>query len=328
MHHGSVHMRLPDAENFQGGSMVQRSADHLLLDWWSEAVHYTRTDADVQADGRTGSLLLVPRRGVLDVEQGGKQVRLQPGQAVIITKSRASALGHDFWARAWTFDTMDARWQDDQDDVAGQPVALDLAHGLGSVVRGMISTVSSQRQTLNGYEFARCCTTINDLLFACVTDRGGLPDTLDSVEYAVREYVARHACEPDLTPRSVARSLGWSVRQIQLALQRAGTTTTDLIRSTRVTRAADLLRHAPPDTTITSIAIASGFRSMTTFEVVFKKRFGITPREARALHRATDDSAPAGRRGPALGRCSRSRGLSMPSTFRQDPAGPGIGRHG
>ena len=323
--HGSLHLRLGDAFAFQGGSLVQRNDDHLLVDWWSDAVHYTRTDTDARADGDSGNLLILPRQGILEIEQDDRQLRLHPGQAVIVAKSRAAALRQNSWARAWTLDTSDPRWRD---AFESQPAVMDLQRGLGSVARAMISAVSGQHRNIDGYEFARCATIINDLLYACALDRGGLPDTLDSVEHAVREYVARHSSEPDLTPRSVARALGWSVRHIQLALQRAGTTTADLIRSTRVSRAADLLRHAPPGTTITSIAFASGFRSMTTFEVVFKKHFGLTPREARMLHKAHESAPPApGRRCSRLGRCSRSRELSpTPASFRQHPADPGIGR--
>jgi len=108
----------------------------------------------------------------------------------------------------------------------------------------------------------------------------------------LREYVARHASDPDLTPRSAARSLGWSVRQVQLALQRAGTTTSDLIRSTRLTQAADLLRQSPSETSIDSVAIACGFRSRSTFNTVFKKQFGLTPSEARTRGTHQRDTEP------------------------------------
>jgi transcriptional regulator GlxA family with amidase domain len=161
------------------------------------------------------------------------------------------------------------------------PCRVDLRNGLGSVVFSMLATVSRQHGSLDSYEFTRSCSTLVDLLVASTIQRGGLPDTLDSVEQAVRQYVARHAHNPELTPTLVAKSLGWSVRQIQLALQQAGTTTSDLIRTARVNHAADLLRLSPPTTTITSIAFDSGFRSMSTFESVFKQYFGLTPREVR-----------------------------------------------
>jgi AraC-like DNA-binding protein len=288
--HGSMHFRgFADTAVFRAGTLVQRDADHQLVDVWSDGVHYSRTDADVRADGRSDSLLIVPRRGVIDIEQSGEQIRLQPGYGVIFSKARAAQLRHDFWLRGWTFTTIDGRWRGASEQ---RPVVLDLREGLGSIVRAMICAVSKQHRSLDNYEFARSCATINDLLLSCALDHGGLPDTLHSVERAVREYVALHACDPELTPSTVARSLGWSVRQVQLALQRAGTTTSDLIRSARLTSAADLLRNLPPGTTITSIASASGFRSMTTFEVAFKKQFGITPSEARVAHRRGGDRPP------------------------------------
>lgn len=89
----------------------------------------------------------------------------------------------------------------------------DFRRGLGSVVSAMISTVSMQYDTLDDYEFSRFSATIDDLLFACMTGRGGAPDTLGSVEQAVREHVARYASNPDLASTGVGHSLGWSVRK-------------------------------------------------------------------------------------------------------------------
>ncbi|CDO90679.1 Transcriptional activator FeaR [Mycobacterium triplex] len=275
--HGSLHFVFPDTAKFRAGSIVQHNGDHRVVDFWSEGLHYAKTHADVRADGDLGSMLFLIRSGVLEFEQDHRQVRLQPGQGLLLSKSRALQIRHGSWARGWTFDVADARRPL---NLPQGPFVMDVSRGLGSVVSAMISTVSAQYETLDDYEFSRSCATINDLLFACMTGRGGTPDTLGVVEQAVRAHVARHASNPDLTPTTVAHSLGWSVRQIQLALQRAGTTTSDLIRTTRLTRAADLLRQSP-STSIDSIAIASGFRSRSTFNTVFKQHFGLTPSEAR-----------------------------------------------
>lgn len=276
--HGSLHFQFPDKEKFRAGSIVQHNGDHRVVDFWSEGLHYAKTHADVRADGDLGSMLFIIRSGVLDFEQDHRRVQLHPGQALLLSKSRALQIHHGSWARGWTFDVADARRPL---NLPQGPFVMDFRRGLGSVVSSMISTVSLQYETLDDYEFSRSCATINDLLFACMTGRGGTPDTLGSVEQAVREHVARYASNPDLTPTGVAHSLGWSVRQIQLALQRAGTTTSDLIRTTRLTRAADLLRQSPSSISIDSIAVASGFRSRSTFNTVFKQQFGLTPSEAR-----------------------------------------------
>lgn len=286
--HGSLHFHFPDKAMFRAGSIVQRDADHRVVDFWSEGLHYAKTASDVRADGDLGSMLFIIRNGVLDFEQEGDRVRLRPGQALLLSKSRALQIHHGSWARGWTFDVPDARIPV---HMGRAPVVMDVRSGLGSVVSAMISTVSMHHETLDDYAFARSCATIGDLLFACMVGRGGAPDTLGSVEHAVREYVARHASDPELTPRSVARSLGWSVRQVQLSLQRAGTTTSDLIRTTRLTQAADLLRQSPSNTSIDSVAIACGFRSRSTFNTVFKRQFGLTPSEARTrgLHQRNSE---------------------------------------
>jgi AraC-like DNA-binding protein len=280
--HGSLQLHFEDPPVFRGSKLVQKSATHQLVDFRSDALHYVRTDADANTDDQVGSFLIIARDGVLEVEQNGVQMRLQPGQAALVTKSRALQLRHGSGARGFTFEARDVECP-----VALQrhPTVVDLRNGLGSVVFAMLSTVSQQHRSLGSYEFTRSCTTLGELLAACLLERRGLPDTLESVERAVREYVAHHASDPDLTLRTIAGSLGWSVRQIQLALQHAGTTTSDLIRATRVNRAAELLHHSPPATTIGRIAFESGFRSTSTFDVVFKQYFGLTPREARALRR-------------------------------------------
>ena len=85
--HGSLHFSgFAETPAFRGATLVQRNALHQVVDFWSDGVHYSRTEADVRADGHSGSLLIVPRCGVLDVEQEGGQMRLQPGQGVIVSK--------------------------------------------------------------------------------------------------------------------------------------------------------------------------------------------------------------------------------------------------
>jgi AraC-like DNA-binding protein len=283
--HGSFHFQFADPRAFRAKTIVQRSADHRVVDFWSDGLQYSKTQADVRADGYLGNIFFIARDGVLELEQADERIRLQPGHGALISKSRPLQLHHTSCARGLTFDVADARVPD---ALREGPIPVNLQNGLGSVVAAMISTVSTQHAILDSYEFQRVCATIDDLLFACMVDRGGLPDTLGSVEQAVRKHVARHACDPDLSPASLARSQGWSLRQIQLALQQSGTSASELIRSTRITHAFDLLCQSPPNTTISSIAFASGFRSVTYFNAIFKRHFGMSPREVRALHRVGD----------------------------------------
>ncbi|MEV5834884.1 helix-turn-helix domain-containing protein [Nocardia sp. NPDC052112] len=83
-------------------------------------------------------------------------------------------------------------------------------------------------------------------------------------------------------PTDAHANLGWSLRQVQLALHSTGTTPGQLIRSERLDRARRLLREASADRTVAEIAYASGFRSLSAFGTSFKGQFGLTPHEARS----------------------------------------------
>ncbi|MGW0826057.1 helix-turn-helix transcriptional regulator [Streptomyces sp. NPDC002845] len=98
----------------------------------------------------------------------------------------------------------------------------------------------------------------------------------------VRRYVRDHAADPALTGTSMARALGWSLRQVQLALQRAGTTPRDVIREERLRLVRDRLQCADcAHMTITDLAYASGFSSASAMSTAFRQRYGTSPREMR-----------------------------------------------
>ncbi|MEJ8672801.1 helix-turn-helix domain-containing protein [Streptomyces sp. MS1.AVA.1] len=102
----------------------------------------------------------------------------------------------------------------------------------------------------------------------------------------VRRHVRDHAAEPDLSGASMARALGWSLRQIQLALQHVGTTPRDLIREERLRLVRErLLRADCEHMTITDLAYASGFSSASAMSTAFRRRFGVSPREMRSKAR-------------------------------------------
>ncbi|WP_332459819.1 helix-turn-helix transcriptional regulator [Nocardiopsis gilva] len=119
-------------------------------------------------------------------------------------------------------------------------------------------------------------------MLAMGDDRPDAPRQLADVEDAVRRHIREHAADPGLNCAAMARSLGWSLRQVQVALQQAGTTPSELIREERLRLVRDRLRSpAYRHMSITELAYATGFSSASALSTAFKRRFGITPREAR-----------------------------------------------
>lgn len=88
----------------------------------------------------------------------------------------------------------------------------------------------------------------------------------------------------------------------KLFRDRTGVRFSDWVRSVRIRRAMDRMRAG--DCSVATVAIDVGFGDLRTFERVFKKQTGLTPRAYR--DRVRPDSRPAALalRNPTLPRCN------------------------
>ncbi|MBF6352456.1 MULTISPECIES: AraC family transcriptional regulator [Nocardia] len=284
---GNLQFRFADAPTFRGSMSMQGDRDYLLIDVCSDDIVYRRTRKDIRYDDDAGLRLAVPTAGVLDLRQDDRAVRVCPGQAAIVTKTRPADFRQPRDTRARVLSIPAGALP--LDSGAG-PVVVDLEQGLGPVVAGMVGGLVEQRAALDGYGFAAACRMIVELLGLCLRPTGKASTTLGTVDLAVRDYVRAHATEPELTPASIAHSLGWSLRQIQLALHGTGTTPSRLIRTERLAVSYRLLRHSPADRTIADIAYTSGFRSLSAFGAAFKERYGCAPYAVRRAGFRAGDS--------------------------------------
>ncbi|WP_063039510.1 AraC family transcriptional regulator [Nocardia grenadensis] len=275
---GTVRFRFADASTFRGSMAMQGYAGYLLIDVCSDGIIYSRTPKDIRRDDDASLRLSIPTTGVLNLRQEDNAVQVFPGQAALFTKTRPADFGQPQNTQAWVMNIPTGGLPF---DIGDGPAVIDLRTGLGSVVAGMISELGQQRAAMDGLGFATACDVIVDLVKLCLRPPEGSLTTLGTVDTAVRDYVRRHAAEPELTPNVIAHNLGWSLRQVQLALQGTGTTPSELIRIERLDRARQLLRGASVDRTVAEIAYASGFRSLSAFGAAFKARYGLTPQEAR-----------------------------------------------
>ncbi|WP_293391371.1 helix-turn-helix domain-containing protein [Nevskia sp.] len=94
-------------------------------------------------------------------------------------------------------------------------------------------------------------------------------------------YVEQHLGEPALDTRAIARAYDISERHLHRLFERAETTPAAWIRHQRLERCRNDL-HGSPRTSITEIAYRWGFRDSGTFSKIFRKAFGVTPRQERA----------------------------------------------
>lgn len=96
----------------------------------------------------------------------------------------------------------------------------------------------------------------------------------------VEEQIRRLYPDEDLCPDKIAAACGISVSYLHKIYRGSGVSVMRQVQDTRLA-AADRLLTAPGAATISEIAYATGFKSLSDFSRVYKRRFGTSPRQAR-----------------------------------------------
>jgi AraC-like DNA-binding protein len=100
--------------------------------------------------------------------------------------------------------------------------------------------------------------------------------------YAACRLIERRCTDPQLTPRIVAAELGCSRPSLYRAFLRHGESVAAMIWTKRIERARTMLTNAShAQLLVSEVAFRCGFLDQPTFNRMFKRRFGLTPREAR-----------------------------------------------
>jgi AraC family transcriptional regulator, positive regulator of tynA and feaB len=100
-----------------------------------------------------------------------------------------------------------------------------------------------------------------------------------------RAFIDERICDPELGVSSIAEALGVSSRYIQMLFASEGSTPSAYILERRLRLAAERLRRAD-GRGVTDVAMAVGFNDLTHFGRVFRRRYGVAPRDYREGARA------------------------------------------
>jgi AraC-like DNA-binding protein len=169
------------------------------------------------------------------------------------------------------------------------------AHLLGGYVQALTSLDTAPSAELSHFIGVHLVDLIDAAIRGATDDRGISADGECKSEqrHAVLAEIARRCGNPALDVDAVARRLCLSRRGVQRLLEQTGKSFVEHVNEYRLQRAYSMLSdHRSAHLRIIDIALASGFRDVSNFNRVFRRRFGNTPSTVRT-HLAQD-----GRRGP------------------------------
>lgn len=233
--------------------------------------------------------LLIARRGQIDVAHRDQSVRLRRGEAIFLRSSQVGSVGSeqmfdhyslaipacDVGASAANFDRAVMR----PNRRTSPTLRL-----IGAYMRAIEARTTSTDAALNA-TMRRHLIELVGLLTQ--EETGQLPfarsDAARAARVAsIRQLIELHGADPSLSVETVSKWEDISERYLQRLLEQDGTTFTILLNESRLTRARSMLENAEQShRRILDIALMAGFSDPSHFNRQFRRRFGMTPSEAR-----------------------------------------------
>jgi AraC-like DNA-binding protein len=164
-------------------------------------------------------------------------------------------------------------------------------------VRALIECVASQSYAPRAHVMQRLGDQLLDLMDIVldVPLATGRMRTAEAIIYKAKQYIERHAGDPDLSPASVAADVCVSTKHLARLFSAQGVSLMRYVLSVRLDRAARLLTATPwRRNLVQQVAQQCGFSSASHFSHAFKQRYGVAPADA---HQASEFSMS---RKPAL----------------------------
>jgi len=278
---------------FDTDSFAARWASHgvgqlRMLHLHAPAQRVVHTGSEGSSGRAAPSIQLVyARHGALKTMMGGKRFIVEPGQFVLLDNTRFYQMEMDTPHEALDL-MMPQGWLEkylpDPDALLARPIEARQGWGapLGSLLETMLDGLD--RSPLPRSLIAE---QVGNLL-ALATGFYEPAETSRNRGQLARQILRRiegDYADPDLSSESVAAECGISKRYLQTLLAGSGTSFVQELNATRLDRASDLLTDPRArGLSIAEIAFRTGFLDPGYFTRLFRKRFGITPREWRAGH--------------------------------------------
>lgn len=171
---------------------------------------------------------------------------------------------------------------------AGQTVHKLPNRGLAPLLWAHLETIARHGHELDTVEWsvATCAAadmalTILHRTFAAPRTPSALPNL--ALLEAAKRYMERHSGDCELTAGQICSALGCSRAQLYRVLSQFGLAVGGYLRDVRLDRARAMLEIPSPHTSIGAIAYGVGYTDLSAFGKAFRRRFGMTPKDWRAL---------------------------------------------
>jgi AraC-like DNA-binding protein len=222
--------------------------------------------------------------GRVDVVQRGSTLRSNAARGAIFCASELYELHGLSEVRSFYLelprDDFAARFDKEKIPVSA---SINTAQGLGRIATELCASLAGEGSKLaEGIRTGLGDRLMDMLALALQT----APDDIPLMDGAVRKarllsvqgWIEAHIAEHDLTLERIAHANGVSLRHLHLLFEECDMTASEWIWHRRLQRSYDAIERSP-GRSITAIAFDHGFNSSAHFSTLFRRKYGISPRD-------------------------------------------------
>ncbi len=274
-------------------SIKKASFGHVTLsEGFGPAQRVERNTSHVTRLAKDCCYIGIALHGELEVRQAGASFGVVPGRAALFSANAPLLLQCARVVRMLFVEFPSAEFQ----RRLGRPLcaltaSIDTQYGIGRIAENACRNLGIESSLMSKSLRAPLGDHLLDLLALAFTpSRQDASESMmeKSVQSArmhdVRAYIEANLGDPMLSPESIALANRMSIRALHYLFKAADVSVTDHIWSRRLERCrGDLEMPSNRSRSISAIAFAAGFNSLSHFSSAFRRRFGMTPSEARGL---------------------------------------------
>jgi AraC family transcriptional activator of tynA and feaB len=287
-HFGDADLSIRRPERFTGQISSLGRGPIKLVQVRSDNEIGVRTRRHAAGDTDEVFVIAMVNRGTVEFSQRNRSCVLSDGMVTLFAASEPYLIRHDDPAEVINLTVQSSLLE----SFLSQPHdrvcrAFDMRGLVGRVSRDLLVGLADSANG-DGEISPASLRLALDSMAVLIQEKDAAPPGLTRPQAAMlrrcNELIDAGVSDSALSPQYLAQQMGVSVRHLHALFQRAGTTICEGILAARLARSLRLLEDASGQRArIKEIAFDSGFTNQSYFSAQFRKRYGKTPRQMRAM---------------------------------------------
>ncbi|MBX3578385.1 MAG: helix-turn-helix domain-containing protein [Rhizobiaceae bacterium] len=280
----NVDVKATDPENYRGYIREAKFGEVVMTDILLSEQRIRRNGQHIAKLDKECYYVQIIHKGNMSVVQHGETHRSNAARGAIFNAAEPYELQGHGEVRSFYLELPrdDFAQRFPRERIPGSAL-LNTTQGLGRIAADYCAALATEGSKLDGSVRAGLGSQLMDMLaFTMLATEGDMPAADGAVKKArlrsVQQWIEAHLGDPGLSLDKVAVANGMSLRYLHVLFECCEMSASEWIWSRRLQRCYDDLARND-GRSITAISFEHGFNSSAHFSTMFRRKFGMSPRE-------------------------------------------------